>query len=164
MEALQSVIEEGRPHTPVVVKIKRWNKRIKEELEGGEAGVRTPRSKSGRKEGPTGKEKLLQPTLSLFLSLRSRFKGSGGKRARQVPPSHESNQEVTGQGPPTGPNAGDLQIFGEGVGRPRVILGGSPEHNLLREAQVLEVGGSRSQEKIKEGRGFSGGHAKKLVR
>ena len=54
-------------------------------------------------------------------------------------------------------------MFGKGVGRPRVILGGSPEHNLLCEAQVL-VEGSRSQEEPKEGRGNSSGFARKLVR
>ena len=105
-EASQSGAEEGRPSTPVVTKIERWNKRIREEIERGEAGVRTPRSRPGKRERPKGKEKMMQPTLSSFLSLRSGFKGSGGKRARQVSPSHESHQDVTGQGPPTGPNTG----------------------------------------------------------
>ena len=70
---------------------------------------------------------------------------------------------VTGQGPQSGPIAGDLQIHGEGGRRPRVILKGSPEHNLLQEAQVL-VGGSRSQEEVQEGRGVSGGLVRKKVR
>ena len=63
----------------MVTKIKRWNKRIKEELEGGEAGVRTPRSRPGKRERPTGKEKMMQPTLSSFLSLRSGLLGLEGK-------------------------------------------------------------------------------------
>ena len=71
---------------------------------------------------------------------------------------------MTGQGPPTGPNTGDLQIFGEGERKKRILLKGSPEHNLLKEAQVLETGGSRSQGQSKEGRGFSGSQARKLVR
>ena len=54
-------------------------------------------------------------------------------------------------------------MHGEGGRRPRVILEGSPEHNLLQEAQVL-VGGSRSQEEIQEGRGISGDLARKKVR
>ena len=70
---------------------------------------------------------------------------------------------VTGQGPQSGPKEGDLQIHGEGGRRPRVILEGSPEHNLLQEAQVL-VGGSRSQEEVQEGRGVSGGPVRKMVR
>lgn len=107
---------------------------------------------------------MMEPTLSSFLSLRSGLKGSGGKRAREVSPSQESNQEVTGQGPPTGPDTGDLQIFWEGERKPRILLKGSSEHNLLKEAQVLEIGGSRSQGQSKEGRGFSGSQARKLVR
>ena len=55
-------------------------------------------------------------------------------------------------------------MFGEGEKRPKVLLRGSPEHNLLQEAQVLEVGESRSQGPAKEGRGFSGSQARKLVR
>ena len=71
---------------------------------------------------------------------------------------------MTGKGPPTGPNTGDLQIFGGGERKPRILLRGSPEHNLLQEAQVLEIGGSYSQGQDKEGRGFSGSQARKLVR
>ena len=54
-------------------------------------------------------------------------------------------------------------MHGEGGRRPRVILRGSPEHNLLQEAQVL-VGGSRSQEEAQEGKGDSGGPVRKMVR
>ena len=75
-----------------------------------------------------------------------------------------SNQEVTGQGPLNGPNTGNLQIFGEGEGKPRTVLKGSPEHNLLQEAKVLVVRESYSQGQDREGRGSSGSNARKLVR
>ena len=104
-----NVREECQLSIPVLVKVERINRRLKAEQD---EAVWT--SKGRRKEGPTGKEKMKQPTLSLFMSLWSGLKGSGGKRARQVSPSEEPNQEVTGKGPPTGPNTGDLQIFGEG--------------------------------------------------
>ena len=107
---------------------------------------------------------MLQPTMSSFLSLRSGFKGSGGQRTQQITTSDVSNQEVTGQGPPTGPTTGNLKIFGEGERKPRTLLKGSPEHNLLKEAQVLEIGESHSQGQPKEGRGFSGSQARKLIR
>ena len=55
-------------------------------------------------------------------------------------------------------------MFGEDERRPRVLLRGSPEHNLLQEAQVLEIGGTCSHGQDKEGRGFSGSQARKLVR
>ena len=113
---------------------------------------------------PTGKEKLLQPTLSSFLSLKSGLKGSGGKRAREPSPSSEPSQQVTGKGPQAGPTTGNLQMFGEGEGRPRVVLKGSPEHNLLHEAKVLVIGESYSQGQDREGRGSSGSNARKLVR
>ena len=75
-----------------------------------------------------------------------------------------SSHEVRGQGPPSGPNKGSLQIFGVGEGKPRTVLEGSPEHNLLQEAQVLRKEESRSQGPIKKGRGFSGSQAGKLIR
>merc|ERR1712115_356224 len=76
-ETQQGRAEEGRPSTPVTTKIERWNRRIKEE--GRETGVRTPSRRQAKIERPIGKEKLLQPTLSSFLSLKSGLKGSGGK-------------------------------------------------------------------------------------
>ena len=102
--------------------------------------------------------------MSSFLSLKSGLKGSGGKRAREPSPSSEPSQQVTGKGPQAGPTTGNLQMFGEGEGRPRVVLKGSPEHNLLHEAKVLVIGESYSQGQDREGRGSSGGNARKLVR
>ena len=55
-------------------------------------------------------------------------------------------------------------MFGEGERRPKVLLKGSPEHNLLQEAKVLVVGESYSQGQDREGRGSSGSNARKLVR
>ena len=55
-------------------------------------------------------------------------------------------------------------MFGEGERRPKVLLKGSPEHNLLQEAKVLVIGESYSQGQDREGRGSSGSNARKLVR
>ena len=145
------------------IRVKRWNKKIEEVVEGGEGRIRTPRNKLGEGKGPTGKRMMKQPTLSSFLNLRSGLEGSGEKKPRHQQPSLQADQEVTGKGPPPGPETGSLQMFGEGEGRPRIIHGGSPEHNLLLEAQVL-VGEIHSQEETKEGKGNSGGFARKLVR
>ena len=156
--------KEGKPATPVAIRVRRWNKRIEEGVEGGEGRIRTPRSSLGEGKGPTGKRMVLkQPTLSSFLNLRSGLEGSGGKKPRHHQTSPQADQEMTGKGPPPGPEEGSLQIFGEGGGRPRIVHGGSPEHNLLMEAQVL-IGGSHSQGEPKEGRGDFGGFARKLVR
>ena len=55
-------------------------------------------------------------------------------------------------------------MVGEGERRPKVLLKGSPEHNLLQEAKVLVVGESYSQGQDREGRESSGSNARKLVR
>ena len=94
---------------PVLVKMERINKRMREDQK--EAGW-TP--KHGRKTRPTGKERLLQPTLSSFLSLRSGHEGFGGKRGQAIITSTVPNLEVTGRGLSTGPTEGDLHMFGEG--------------------------------------------------
>ena len=45
-------------------------------------------------------------------------------------------------------------MFGEGERRSKVLLKGSPEHNLLQEAKVLVVGESYSQGEDREERGL----------
>ena len=69
------------------------------------------------------------------------------------------NQGGKGLGPQTGPEKGRWQKLGEGRERPRVLLKGSPEHNLLTEAKVLKPEGSCESGQEEAGNDSSGGLA-----
>ena len=64
-------------------------------------------------------------------------------------------------GPLVGPEEGRQRIFGEGREKPRVLIEGSPEHNLLTEAKVLRQGGSCVSGQGGAGKVSSGGNAGK---
>ena len=64
-------------------------------------------------------------------------------------------------GPLVGPEEGRQQIFGEGREKPRVLIEGSPEHNLLTEARVIGQGGSCVSGQGEAGKESSGGNAGK---
>ena len=145
-------ITECQPHTPVLEKVRRINKRTREEYEEG--GRTKPR--------PTGKKrkKLTQPTLDSFLSIRSGLKGSGDESRHEEKTSGAHNQKVKGKGVPKGPEEGSLQILGTGGRKPRVFEG-SPEHNLMKEAGVVGGEGSHMSGAREAGKEESGSPRRK---
>ena len=124
--------------TPVQVKVARIQRRIQAEKE--EEANRKVLNKEGRKEGPTGKRDLKQPTLSSFLSIKSRLEGPVCQRKPEEGTSGATSQGEIGKGPLLGTMEGRQQELGEGRDRPRSFIKGSPEHNLLQEAGVLKLG------------------------
>ena len=85
-------------------------------------------------------DKMIQPTLTSFMSVRSGLKGPQDKEGGQSKPSNPFKTQAQGQGLPEEANTDSLGEFGEGGGRPWVTLPGSPEHNLLSEARVGNPG------------------------
>ena len=132
--------------------MRRINKRTREEFEEG--GRNKPR--------PTGKkrEKLTQPTLDSFLSLRSGLKGSGDQSRHEEETSGVCSQKAKGKGVPEGTEEGSLQMLGTGGRKPRVFEG-SPEHNLMKEAGVVGGEGSHRSGAREAGKEESGSPGRK---
>ena len=114
-------------------------------------------AKEGRKEGPTGKRDLKQPTLSSFLSIKGRLKGPDCQRKPEEGTSGATSQGEIGKGPLLGSKEGRQQELGEGRERPRSFIKGSPEHNLLTEAGLLKLGGGCVPGSEETGKETSGG-------
>ena len=104
---------------------------------------------------------MKQSTLSSFWSIKSRLEGSACQKQPEEGTSVAVNQEGKGLGPLTGPEMGRRQKLGEGREGPRILLEGSPEHNLLTEAKVLKPGGSSVSGREEAGKASSGGPAGK---
>ena len=96
--------------------------------------------------GPKGKKKdtMKQPTLASFMSARGGLVGPQNQGKCRSTTSCTSFNQETGQGLPGGARQASSEEYGvQGERRPRTLLPGSPEHNLLTEAQAIKPGNGR---------------------
>ena len=130
-----------QPSTPVTEKVRRWNLKTSDNKEG-------TRSKPGKKQEGSGRkkeDKMIQPTLSSFMSLRSGLVGAGDKARPKLESSPgEGSPAPTGKGLEQGPNEGSQLLFGEGERRLAYVSEGSPEHQLMKEARLIRKKGDHS--------------------
>lgn len=80
-----------------------------------------------------------QPTLRSFLDPRGGLV-SPKSRATITGTSKDGSKAETGQGPQLDPKTRDSGGFGV-IGRRKTYIGGSPEHQLMKEAGNLKPGG-----------------------
>ena len=131
----ETAVKECNPNTPVREKVRRIHQK--------EASLKNEESKA---MGPKGKKKetMKQPTLASFMSARGGLVGPQNQGKCRSTTSCTSFNQATGQGLPGGAKQASSEEFGViGESRQRTLLPGSPEHNLLTEAQAIKPGNGR---------------------